>query len=257
MEHARKMVLLPEESVRRVEQHLAPFPQEFKSSQTPGTASKRLDAEMSDVLNSDIYENDREKWNTYQQVFQRFLALKNIDSAKKRKVEEVTKKNDDTKENLQVFNVLQNVPKTYNDKANKLLEFIKKTPNIEWNNSGKIFIDGAEVVGADMAELINDAVRHRKTAKPARGREQLAGALRRAGVPGDYIGNERFWKAGEERNINPQQTSILRSSANDSTLRGSPSGTSSPIASSSKLWESWPPPNQSTPRRRNQTRRRV
>ena len=87
MEHARKMVLLPEESVRRVKQHLAPFQQEFKSSQTPGTSSKRLDAEMSDVLNSDIYENDREKWNSFQQVLSRFLALKNIDSAKKRATE--------------------------------------------------------------------------------------------------------------------------------------------------------------------------
>lgn len=86
------MVLLPEESVKRVEQHIAPFPQEFKSVQTPGSASKRLDAEMSDVLNSDIYENDREKWNSFQQVLSRFLALKNIDSAKKRAVEEEEKK---------------------------------------------------------------------------------------------------------------------------------------------------------------------
>lgn len=144
------MVLLPEESVRRVEQHIAPFPQEFKSVQTPGSASKRLDAEMSDVLNSDIYENDREKWNSFQQVLSRFLALKNIDSAKKRAVEEEEKKKKipDANEKLRIFNLLQNVPKTYNDKANKLIQFIEKAPNIEWRKSGEIFIDGKEVVGA-------------------------------------------------------------------------------------------------------------
>ena len=140
MEHAKKMVLLPEESVRRVEQHLAPFPQEFKSVQTPGTASKRLDAEMSNVLNSDIYENDREKWNSFQQVLSRYLALKNIDSAKKRDAEEKKdKKNkeEDVDEKLQIFNLLQNVPKTYNDKANKLIEFIEKMPNVEWKSREK------------------------------------------------------------------------------------------------------------------------
>lgn len=233
------MVLLPEESVRRVEQHLAPFPQEFKSVQTPGTAPKRLDAEMNDVLNSDIYENDREKWNNYQQVFQRYLTLKNIESAKN---QTKTKKDDDVKQKLQTFNLLQNVPKTYNDKANKLLEFIEKVPGIEWRESGKVFIDGVEVAGADMTELINDAIRHRKKAKPARGREQFASALRRAGVPSDYIGNERFWKAGVRDNA---PASLSHSSVNESsqaytTLQEPPAGTSSPIASSS-LWEPWTP----------------
>lgn len=236
------MVLLPEESVRRVEQHIAPFPQEFKSVQTPGSASKRLDAEMSDVLNSDIYENDREKWNSFQQVLSRFLALKNIDSAKKRAVEEEEKKKKipDANEKLRIFNLLQNVPKTYNDKANKLIQFIEKAPNIEWRKSGEIFIDGKEVVGGDMAELINDALRHRKRVKPARGREQLASALRRAGVPSDYIGNERFWKAGEENNTSRgQSSSVENTSQAFVTLQDPPVDHSSPIASSSVLWESW------------------
>ena len=52
--------------------------------------------------------------------------------------------------------------KTYNVKANKLLEFIEKVPNIEWRKSGKIFVDGVEGVGADMAELVDDTIRHRK-----------------------------------------------------------------------------------------------
>ena len=241
------MVLLPEESVRRVEQHLAPFPQEFKSSQTPGTPSKRLDAEMSDVLNSDIYENDREKWNNYQQVFQRFLALRNIDDAKKRKVEEKKKSTEDVDEKMQVFNVLQNVPKTYNAKANKLLEFIEKAPNIEWHKSGKIFVDGVEVVGADMTELINDAVRQRKKTKPARGREQFASALRRAGVPSEYVGNVKFWKAGEEKNTSNLGSSTIDDSHAYMTL---PAGTSSPILTSSN-WEQWSPNGTSRRKRKN------
>ena len=114
--------------------------------------------------------------------------------------------------------------------------------------SGKILIDGAEVVGADMTELINDAIRHRKKARPARGRQQFASALRRAGVPSDYIGNERFWKAEDERNSSAQQQGVDETSQAYTTLQVPPAGTSSPIASSSALWESWTP---------NKTRRKT
>lgn len=153
------------------------------------------------------------------------------------------------KDKLRVFNLFQNVPKTYNDKANKLLEFIEKTPSIEWRESGKIFVDGTEVVGANMTELVNDAIRHRKKAKPARGREQFASALLRAGVPHDYIGNHSFWRVGDQIN---SQASLTRSNVVDTSqayttvIQDPPAGTSSPIASSS-MWESWTP---------NRTRRR-
>ena len=45
-----------------------------------------------------------------------------------------------------------------------------------------------------------------KKVKPARGREQFANALRRAGVPKEYIGNARFWRAGnleQNRDVRP------------------------------------------------------
>ena len=105
------MVLLPVDSVRHVDQHIDPFPREMKSVQTPGTASKRLDTEMSDVFNSEAFENDREKWKTQAQVLQCFLALKDIDTVKK--PDEGGKKNEKMK-----------IPK----KKRKFLTFCKMCP---------------------------------------------------------------------------------------------------------------------------------
>lgn len=134
------MVLLPEESVKRVEQHIAPFPQEFKSVQTPGSASKRLDAEMSDVLNSDIYENDREKWNSFQQVLSRFLALKNIDSAKKRAVEEEEKKKRKARmptRNCKFLIFCKMCPKRITTRQTNSFSSSKKHPTLSGANQAK------------------------------------------------------------------------------------------------------------------------
>ena len=76
MENARKMVLLPEDSVSKLQipftnQHYQQNYQQLNgetvlsSSQTPCTHLKRLDDDMSHILNSDVL-SDRDKWNQYQ-----------------------------------------------------------------------------------------------------------------------------------------------------------------------------------------------
>lgn len=87
MQHARKMVLVPEDSINKIHQNIQndtvvkeiqeqPI---LRTVQTPGTNLTRLDAELSEILNSDE-ANEHIKWKNYQQVLQRYLFfLKNAE----------------------------------------------------------------------------------------------------------------------------------------------------------------------------------
>ena len=47
-----------------------------KTVQTPGTVSSRLDSEMRDILESNKFQDDREKSIAYEQILQHFLNFK-------------------------------------------------------------------------------------------------------------------------------------------------------------------------------------
>ena len=57
MEHTRKMILIPRESVDQFVQS--------KTVQTPDTSLSRLDAEISEILNSSRSKTDGNKWERY------------------------------------------------------------------------------------------------------------------------------------------------------------------------------------------------
>ena len=78
MEHAKKMILLPQASVERLQNTFTH--DKIKSVQTPGSVTSRLDAEMSDILNSSTCKDEREKWSLYRQVLQRYLHFKETET---------------------------------------------------------------------------------------------------------------------------------------------------------------------------------
>ena len=69
MEHARKMILIPEESINNL--HLSS--DKVATMQRPGTPTSRLDKEMSKIINSTSIQDDREKYTLYQQALERFM----------------------------------------------------------------------------------------------------------------------------------------------------------------------------------------
>ena len=86
MEHAKKIILLPQESVERLQTTLGK--DKIKSVQTPGSVTSRLDAEMNEILNSPTYKDEREKWSLYRQVLQRYLHFKGNEGVEKYKKEQ-------------------------------------------------------------------------------------------------------------------------------------------------------------------------
>ena len=213
MEHARKMVLIPSDRVEQIQkQQQIPTTQSlqqdvsnftFPTTQTPGNTINRLDSEMSQILYSPYCKDEREKWKMYQQVLQRFLFFTG-DKRKPLLTEAEIEKNSEEKVQvgdtvdetiLPVEDIVDSVPKSYKAKSELLLQQLQK-PNIKsrfkWDRGGNVFIDGFRLEGSTIVDLINDAVRHRKTVYLP-GRRQFAAFLRDISVPREFVGNESYF----------------------------------------------------------------
>jgi len=106
------------------------------------------------------------------------------------------KKRDQSEEMIR--NIIESVPKTYRYKAHTLLKYLLDAPSskIGWDKQGLVTINGAVVAGSNISDLINDAIRERKTVK-AIGRAQFARLLYDIDIPPALIGNRSFLHIGK------------------------------------------------------------
>lgn len=204
MEHARKMILLPQESVDRLQGLMVS--QDPKTVQTPGTPMTRLDEEMSNILTSTSCKNDSAKWALYNQALQRYLTVKDIGNEDKEKFnpreDSGTDQDGDSRESKleqQMVkdidtSIVETVPRKWRLKATQLLKRLRMTGEVTWDKRGSVQIDGNTVQGACIVDLINDAMRDRKRPPPA-GYSQFVSALRHSNIPRDFIGNTRVLRS--------------------------------------------------------------
>jgi hypothetical protein len=89
--------------------------------------------------------------------------------------------------------ILESIPKTMKVKAQLLLEKIKSSPDISWNEKGELKYKGETVQGSNVVNLVNDVLRKRKYFNP-QGWETFGEALREANVPQDLIGHVDRWR---------------------------------------------------------------
>lgn len=207
-----------------------------KSVRTPGTPLSRLDAEMCRILNLTTPVDEGERWKMYKEVLQRYLyfvrdakkrlrkdsrgALNDDVDDKTEQDEDMYLEDDDTSEFSHTLissvgdtdsfgkkrdqsaemikNIIESVPKTYRYKAHTLLKYLLDAPSskIGWDKQGLVTINGAIVTGSNISDLINDAIRERKTVK-AIGRVQFARLLHDINIPLSLIGNRNFLHAGK------------------------------------------------------------
>lgn len=121
MEHTRKMVLLPEETMVKLK-NTGPANNTITSAQTPGDPVSRIDDELLKILNSN--RNDSDKWIEYYQALRRFLFFH--ENGDKRPTS-ITKKPYQEKEEESPYPadmIIKGVPKTYRQKAEGLIEHI-------------------------------------------------------------------------------------------------------------------------------------
>lgn len=206
MEHARKMVLVPEESLSQLtaqnQRQTATVDSEPQAHRTFTTVLSRLDAEMKDILDSHTYKGEREKWSAYLTVLQRYLHF--ADSERLQHLTTIVKKTEPSvagdrrkSENFTGMNdsiIIESVPLKFRNKAKLLLRCLHDAPtsNFSWDSAGVVSVGGHPIKDSNIVDLVNDAMRARKVPKPT-GREAFARFLRTMQAPREFIGNEDLW----------------------------------------------------------------
>ena len=268
MEHARKMVLIPHENIREI---LGRQQAPMKTVQTPGTTLTRLDSELSEILNSNVYANEREKWIAYNQVLQRYLRLVEHEksltatmSQNKTNGEEEGEEEERVSEEMQAQSavladgiksrlndtlIIDTVPKKFRAKAKLLLRNMHRNASpgkIVWDKNGVVSIDGAKIPNSNIVDLVNDAMRARKHVRPV-GRGHFAKFLQQIEMPREFIGNAELIEAAATTST-PRKRGLLRGdNAGAITLErhadasGSRHGVSSSSSSDSSLFLSGSP----------------
>jgi len=99
----------------------------------------------------------------------------------------------------------------------------KATPaRISWNDEGIVTIDGNVVKDSNISDLINDAMRERKTTKAA-GRAQFARLLRALNIPSVLVGNRELLTATDSSSSNIKKLGQPPTSSTSIVTRGRPS----------------------------------
>ncbi|CAH0387606.1 unnamed protein product [Bemisia tabaci] len=216
MEHAKKMILVPSETVERLHQP--------SSSRDP---LRDLHSELSKILHSRNLSDD-EKWTIYEQMLQRSMRY----AEQRRKPLSFTVKSElippaehpdlppavvhnepdeqgyplppappgPPRNNVGVLrpgvdfqSILDTIPHTYRGKATALLKRLDNSGLFEWDRDGRVSIEKIPIAGANIADLINDAIRRRKSGTKPVGHEQFYKALIKLHVPQELIGNHERW----------------------------------------------------------------
>ncbi|XP_044578866.1 uncharacterized protein LOC123261342 [Cotesia glomerata] len=197
------MVLIPYEDIDKLKSGAKNFEQVLTAlstqylptSQTPGDPLSRLDAELSKTLNeSSSNISDNNKLKQYSELLRRYLFFKNKPHEGNSTVEKIensevipetadfsginrdseisnisiNNSNAEQNKSYKVSDIVNGVPKTYQTAAENILRHIESVDNgerLKWDNKGSVTLDDRKIPGANIVDLINDAVCHRKTVK--------------------------------------------------------------------------------------------
>ena len=86
--------------------------------------------------------------------------------------------------------ILETVPKKYKTRAENMLRFLRQSGKLHWKDDGRVLYQDREITDSNIADLINDQMRSRKTFN-RRGWSPFTEALKEMNVPNDLIGNPR------------------------------------------------------------------
>ena len=225
MNHARKMVLVPEQTLERLERR--------QNVSTPPLTARLngLDHEITDVLKDKKLSED-EKVLQYSQALQNYLHYYNErknqpinvkvqqpivtpkapenapqEPQEQPQQQEVTQEpRAEVNKNIE-REIIQALPKTLKDRGRRLLEKIKENSDVmKWDDKGRLVVDGTAQQGTHISDLIKDSLRASKKNSPGpMGWEMFTQGLARMNAPESLIRNAQrklalrsFKSAGQE-----------------------------------------------------------
>ena len=197
MEHARKMVLVPQELAHQVQTN------HYHAQAPTYQGLSGLDEEMQSILRrKDIPKDERVK--LYQQALVNYINLHHrLNQPMTVKVETQSTSNEPTTMSWS-SRVIDSVPKTLKKKAEQLIDIIEQAPKstLNFNEKGELIVAGKTLEGTHVIDLVNDTLRSRKNFKP-KGWQEFTHALANMHPPRELIGNDERWKFMIERRQNP------------------------------------------------------
>lgn len=183
MEYAKKMVVVPQELIERLQ-----------TGEDGRRSDNSLDAEMHHILN-DKRIDDGEKWKQYQQVLQRFLHF----SASKREpinLPVVETEIGKTQERMHrtasalVDELVDTFPKIYKGDARNLLRAMARTGDlVSWDGEGAVYVRNVKIPNSNIVDIMHNIVRVRKVDRLPVGWREVMGALKEMNIPTEYINN--------------------------------------------------------------------
>ena len=183
----RKFVLVsPEElerlrsSKKRQDDHT-----EYKIIDPRLNTMMRVDNDISSTLKNP-HISEEEKAEAYSRDLEEFLTYKNQNSVKSVNIKPPTVNA------ISTLEIGKTAPKNLRGKAERLADLIKESGTMAWDEQGRLIVDGAPMEGTNIIDLINDALRKRKTFFPS-GRNYFANRLRTMNAPRELVGNPSYW----------------------------------------------------------------
>ena len=172
---------------------------------------KESSESMRDVLDSEL--NVYDKQLQYQQHLRDYLRrvdqyrdrpaakvqLMTRGEMKRKKREEEEKQEVDREGDPTVKDVLESVPKSMRQKAHRLLNRLRSTSGVKWNDRGELEFQGRVVPRSNLTDLVNDVLRQRKRAGEPTGWEVFADVLSASNIPQDLVGNPDRWRYMREK----------------------------------------------------------
>lgn len=218
MNHAKKMVLIDENALKRLQRR--------QNVSTPPLTSRLngLDHEIQHVLKETNISDD-EKVRLYTQALQNYLQLYNqkknqpINVKLQPQVPTVTEVSETPQEAQPIQqeetapqndlerNILQTLPKTSKHRGKMILEKIKENPEVmKWDDKGQLVFHGKPIAGSHISDLIVDSLKTGKTsARGPLGWEMFTQGLAKVNAPEHWLRNVqrksalREFKAGTQK----------------------------------------------------------
>ena len=141
----------------------------------------RIDSAIEDILQSDI--PDDEKVKRYTIALNKYRAIDQYEP----RVSESLKKEDFESD------VIQSVPLAQQYKAKRLLDYLKKDPDIQWSDRGELIHRQNLVRNSNVVDLISDLLRKSTTTAPD-GWQEVAQSLAKSNVAKEFVTNAKRWK---------------------------------------------------------------
>lgn len=183
----------------------------LKTSPVPDILSDsvmRLDDEIKRVLES-TSKSDYDKASSYEQVLHKYLnrvdhmssrQVQDQVSSKQINTPQQTSMNQDSFEKTVKLEkrVIDSLPKTLQKKGGVLLDHIKDTTELSWNDRGELIVKGEPIIGSNVSDLFHEILRSRKLGHEPKGWSTFANILKDSNIPSELIGNKARWETADE-----------------------------------------------------------